>query len=239
MGAPLTETAIEKIRSLIVNGDLPPGARLPPEQELAKALGSSRNTTREAVRALVTARVLDVRRGDGTYVTSLRPELLLEGIGFAVELMQDENALELLEVRKALEPAATELAAIRIVDAGLARVRHHLALMLDAAGDAEKLVEHDADFHAAVAAAAGNPTMASMLRGISTRTMRGRVWRGILEEDASMRTIAEHESIYGALVVHDAPLARAAALVHVSTTEQFMRRVLAERRDLAREPWSP
>ena len=56
-----------------------------PRQELATLLGASRNTVREAVRALVTARVLDVRRGDGTYVTSLRPELLLEGIAFAAE----------------------------------------------------------------------------------------------------------------------------------------------------------
>ena len=226
MGAPLTEMAIDKIRGLIINGDLPPGARLPPEQELANQLGSSRNTTREAVRALVTARVLDVRRGDGTYVTSLRPELLLEGIGFAVELMQDESALELVEVRKALEPAVTELAAERIDEAGLALLRHHLSLMRAAESDTERLVAHDQDFHDTVATAARNPTMASMLRGISSRSLRARVWRGILEEDAGMRTVAEHEAIYAALVAGDAAVARAAALVHVATTERFLRRVL-------------
>ena len=227
--AELTEMAIDKIRALIIRGELPPGARLPPEQELASQLGSSRNTTREAVRALVTARVLDVRRGDGTYVTSLRPELLLEGIAFAVELMRDENALELTELRKALEPAATELAARRIDEAGLAQVRHHLRLMRDSAGDVEKLVTHDADFHAAVATATGNPAMASVLRGISSRTMRGRVWHGILEEDAIQRTVAQHEMIYDALVARDPALAHAAALVHVSTTESFVRRVLGHR----------
>jgi GntR family transcriptional regulator, transcriptional repressor for pyruvate dehydrogenase complex len=218
--------AIDKIRSLITSGGLPPGARLPPEQELANQLGSSRNTTREAVRALVTARVLDVRRGDGTYVTSLRPELLLEGIGFAVEFMHDENALELIEVRKALEPAATELAAHRIDGAGLALVKQQLVLMHGSA-EVEELVTHDADFHLAVAAAAGNSTMASMLRGISSRTMRARVWHGILEEDAIHRTIAEHETIYSALASRDSALARAAALVHVSTTESFVRRLVA------------
>ena len=225
MAAPLTEMAIDKIRSMITSGDLPPGARLPPEQELASQLGSSRNTTREAVRALVTARVLDVRRGDGTYVTSLRPELLLEGIGFAVELMHDENGLELIEVRKALEPAATELAAQRIGEAGLARVERHLMLMRESA-EVEELVTHDADFHIAVAEAAGNSTMASMLRGISSRTIRARVWHGILEEGATQRTIAEHEMIYRALVSGDIGLARAAALVHVSTTESFVRRLV-------------
>ena len=94
---------------MIASGRLLPGARLPAESELAGELGASRNTVREAVRALVTARVLDVRRGDGTYVTSLRPELLLEGVAAAVELMQEGFSLELIAVRRILEPPATAL----------------------------------------------------------------------------------------------------------------------------------
>src|SRR5437763_362074 len=64
----LTDEAIAQIRSLIQSGALPPGSRLPPEPQLAAELGCSRNSMREAVKALETARVLDVRRGDGTYV---------------------------------------------------------------------------------------------------------------------------------------------------------------------------
>jgi len=100
MAAPLTEAAIEQMRRLIADGTLLPGQKLPPEAELAESLGTSRSTVREAVRALVTARVLDVRRGDGTYVTSLRPELLLAGIGAAADLLQHEFTLELLQVRR-------------------------------------------------------------------------------------------------------------------------------------------
>ena len=69
----------------------------------------------------MTARVLDVRRGDGTYVTSLRPELLLAGIGAAADLLQDGFTLELVEVRRILEPAATAMAATRITDDTLDR----------------------------------------------------------------------------------------------------------------------
>ena len=94
-------------RRSIQSGELPPGSRLPPEQQLAAELGLSRNIMREAVKALVVARVLDVRRGDGTYVTSLEPRLLLEGLGFAVELLQGDTLLELIEVRRLFEPAAT------------------------------------------------------------------------------------------------------------------------------------
>src|SRR3954463_16379724 len=151
MAAPLTEAAIEQVRDLISTGQLSSGERLPPEAELAELLGTSRNTVREAVRALVTARVLDVRRGDGTFVTSLRPELLLEGIGAAVELMQEGFSLELIAVRRILEPAATSLAADRIDDATLAELGGCLDRMREARSEAER-IEHDADFHRLVAA---------------------------------------------------------------------------------------
>lgn len=68
--------AIDRLRDLIQRGELLPGQRLPPEGELSM-LGVSRNSLREAVRALIQANVLDVRRGNGTYVTSLEPQLLL------------------------------------------------------------------------------------------------------------------------------------------------------------------
>src|SRR6266508_3997944 len=134
LAAPRTEDAITRIRDLIAAGRLAAGSRLPPEHELAAQLGLSRNTVREAVRALVTARVLDVRRGDGTYVTSLTPELLLEGIGFAVDLMQDDTWLEVLEVRRYLEPAAVALAATRIDQTALRALEECLERMRGADG---------------------------------------------------------------------------------------------------------
>jgi GntR family transcriptional repressor for pyruvate dehydrogenase complex len=82
----LTDKAIAPLRELIQSGELPPGGKLPPEQQLAAELGLSRNLTREAVKALVVPRVLEIRQGDGTYVTSLEPHLLLEGLGAAVEM---------------------------------------------------------------------------------------------------------------------------------------------------------
>jgi GntR family transcriptional repressor for pyruvate dehydrogenase complex len=76
----VTDEAIEKIKGMIVSGSLRPGDRLPKESELAAELGLSRNSLREAVRALSLIRILDVRQGDGTYVTSLDPQLLLEAL---------------------------------------------------------------------------------------------------------------------------------------------------------------
>ena len=226
MAAPRTELGIAKIRDLIMSGQLTPGSRLPAEHELANQLGLSRNTAREAVRALVTARVLDVRRGDGTYVTSLKPDLLLKGVGFAVDLMQDDHWLEVLEVRRYLEPAAVALAATRIDPPALRALDACLARMREADG-LEQLVGYDAEFHQRVAAAAGNQTLAAMLDGLSSKTLRARVWRGIIDGEAAEQTVAQHTDIYAALRAGDPNLAQAAAVVHVLTTETWFRRVLA------------
>lgn len=219
----LTDKAIDRIRDLIQSGELPPGSKLPPEQQLAAGLGLSRNLMREAVKALVVARVLEIRRGDGTYVTSLAPEVLLGGIASAVELLRGDTLLELTEVRRLFEPVATGLAATRISASELAVVEGHLDAMRAARDDVELLNEHDAAFHRAVVAATGNATLTTLLEGISGRTVRARVWRGLVDDDAASRTLAEHEAIYTALVDRDAALAQAAALVHITTTERWLR----------------
>jgi GntR family transcriptional repressor for pyruvate dehydrogenase complex len=227
VAAPLTEGAIQQLREMIVTGTLAPGSRLPAEAELATLLGASRNTVREAVRALVTARVLDVRRGDGTYVTSLRPELLLGGFGAAVELMQEGFSLELIGVRRILEPAATALAAGRIDEATVASLRASLDRMREASSEDER-IRHDAEFHMTVAAASGNATLASMLNAVSSRTMRVRAWRGLIEEGAGARTVTQHEDILNALVARDPDRAEATALVHVATTEAWFRQAVGQ-----------
>jgi GntR family transcriptional regulator, transcriptional repressor for pyruvate dehydrogenase complex len=223
----LTDKAISRIRELILSGELPPGSRLPPEQQLASELGLSRNLTREAVKALVVARVLDIRRGDGTYVTSLEPAVLLEGLGSAMELLQGDTQLELAEVRRLFEPVATGVAAARITAEELAVVERHLAAMRAAKDDVELLNQHDAAFHRAVVAATGNQTLASLLEGISHRTVRARVWRGMVDDAVADLTVAEHQAIYDALAAGDAALAQAAALLHISTTEKWFRDHLA------------
>lgn len=225
MGAPLTEAAIARIRDLISSGQLRPGDRLPPEQQLSEDLGLSRSSTREAVRALVTSRVLDVRRGDGTYVTSLSPQHLLEGIGFAMELTQEESLVELAEARRVLEAQVTALAARRASAEDLEAVAGHLGAMR-AAEDPEEFVEHDAAFHAAIARASGNGTLATMLVGISSVTLRARVFRGAVNRNAKEHTLAEHQAILDALRARDVELARSCATVHVAGTEAWLRSVL-------------
>lgn len=221
----VTDEAIEKIKEMIVSGALRPGDRLPKESELAAGLGLSRNSLREAVRALSLIRILDVRQGDGTYVTSLDPQLLLEALSFVVDFHRDDTVLEFLAVRRILEPAATAMAAVRIPSEDL----DTLEGKLDALGrqpSVEELVASDLEFHRGIVQGSGNSVLCSLLDGLSGPTTRARVWRGLTQEDAVSRTLHEHRAILAALRDRDAEAARSWATVHVASVEQWLRSTL-------------
>jgi len=218
----VTDHAIDKIRERIVSGAWGAGDRLPKESELAAELGISRNSLREAVRALSQLRVLEVRQGDGTYVSSLEPDLLLESTGFISHLLLGETEIELYEVRRILEAAAASLASGRID----AQEKVDLGQSLDrmrAAQSVEELVEADVAFHAIIARAAGNTVLTSFLASLSTRTMRIRLWHGRTADDALDETREEHRRIYEAIIAGDPELARAAATAHIASGERWLR----------------
>jgi DNA-binding FadR family transcriptional regulator len=217
----VTDDAIDKIRERIVSGVWRPGDRLPKESELAAELGLSRNSLREAVRALSQLRVLEVRQGDGTYVSSLEPDLLLESTGFVSHLLLGETAVALYEVRRILEAAAA-----RIDDQEKIELGHSLDLMR-AAKTVEELVDADVAFHAVIARAAGNPVLTSLLASLATRTLRVRLWHGRAADDALDVTREEHRRIFEAIMQGDPELARAAASAHIASGERWLREQLA------------
>lgn len=223
----VTDEAIARITGEISRGRWRPGDRLPREAELAAELGLSRSSLREAVRALSLVRVLDVRQGDGTYVTSLEPGLLMDSIGFVTQLLTDQTVAELYEVRRLLEPAAAALAAARIDDEQRRALAGELERM-NAASGVEELVEADAAFHRVIANAARNGVLASLLESLSTRTMSARLWRAHTEEGVLDATRAEHARIYEAVVAGDVELARIVAGAHVANSEHWLRTDLAE-----------
>lgn len=222
---PVTDEAIEKIKAMIVSGELGPGSKLPKEADLAERLGLSRNSLREAVKALSVIRVLDVRQGDGTYVTSLQPELLLDTLGFVVDFHQDDTVLEFLEVRRILEPAAAAMAARVMPDEDIAALREVLD---DLAEDAslEELIANDFAFHRAIAVGSGNTVLCSLIEGLSGPTARARTWRGVTEEGAVERTRQQHRAIFEAIAGRRPDLAHSWATVHVAGVEQWLRDTL-------------
>lgn len=221
----VTDEAIGRIRQMIVSGALHPGDRLPPEAELATSLGLSRTSLREAVRALSFLNVLDARQGDGTFVSDLGPGLLLDALELAVDLQRGDALLDILRVRRILEPAAAGLAATRITSAQVAELR--AMKPVGPTRDVGHLVDTDLAFHRAIALAGGNGVLVSLLDGLAGPTMRLRVWRGLSEAGSTDRTLVEHTAIVDALAAGDADLAHAASTVHIAGVQEWMASALA------------
>lgn len=177
------------------------------------------------------AGVLEVRRGDGTFVTDLRPDRLVDAIGSYLELAHDTGLDEILECRKVLEPGATALAATRIEAPALAALLERIERMRTM-HDPEELVREDLAFHADIVAAAGNRTLQSLVSSVTQRTARARIWRALVKSDVLSWTHQQHMDIYTALRQRDSLGAFAAASRHVTDVETWVR----ERLDAVRGP---
>ncbi len=224
----VTDEAITKIKEMIVSGDLRPGDRLPREADLADRLGLSRNSLREAVKALSLIHVLDVRQGDGTYVTSLQPSLLMGAMEFVVDFHQDDTVLQFLEVRRIIEPAATAMAALRMSDEDIVALRAQLAAIAEAPS-IDDLVAADMEFHRTIANGSGNPVIGSLLDSLTGPTQRARVWRGLTQTDAVERTMAEHHAIVDAIAAREPDVARSWSTVHIAGIELWLRKALGRK----------
>jgi GntR family transcriptional regulator, transcriptional repressor for pyruvate dehydrogenase complex len=225
-----TDQAIAKIKELISSGEFTAGARLPTERELTQRFGVSRSSLREAVRALALVGVLESRVGDGTYVTTLEPDLLLTGVGFVSDLMGAGSLLEIHEIRRILEPAATRLATARLAAGDFDRLQDCLRRMETADGVAA-FIEADTAFHRVILEACGNAALASLIQNLSSSTARARMWQSVVEQGAVEATIATHWHIYRALLARDEDMAAAADMMHLAIAEEWLRRFVDERGD--------
>lgn len=220
----VTSNAIDSIRAMIRSGELTPGERLPPEQELADRLGVSRGSLREAVRALSQINVLDVRRGDGTYVTSLAPSELLSGMVFALELVQAKDLDEVVEVRQLLLPPAAALAAQRVTADQLARM-HELVELLERASDPDEIAHLHEQFGSLVYEATGNETLNSILRALQLRSENVR--RAWLSAEPTRRDIAltHQRMLLDALERGDSDMAQSISVVQVERRRRWIERL--------------
>lgn len=222
----LTDDAVDGIRQMIITGELAPGDKLPAEKELAARLGLSRNSLREAVRALTLMRVLHTRRGDGTYVTSLDPELLLGTMHMVVDLHHDSTVRHFLEVRRLLEPEAAAKAALSISSDELAELDRLLdqgeKLVSGRDPDRQLTAENGQAFHRVIARASRNPVLATIVETISGKTLRPHAWCGVTDRSDLHLTLSEHRAIYEALAAGDTYRARIRAAAHVAGIEDAM-----------------
>jgi DNA-binding FadR family transcriptional regulator len=141
--------------------------------------------------------------------------------------MQDRTLVELAEVRRLLEPAATALAAVRIDDAQVAAIQAALDRMKKAS-TTEELIGEDVEFHRLVMRASGNATLESLIDALANRTTKARIWRAISGGGVKAWTLEQHSLIVEALANRDPALAAASATVLVARSEHWVRHLVDE-----------
>jgi GntR family transcriptional repressor for pyruvate dehydrogenase complex len=225
----VAEAISAEILDLLRQKQLKPGDKLPPERELAEILGVSRPSLREALRALSIMKVVEVRQGDGTYVSALKTEDLVEHLEF-VFMLDDSTTLQLFEARKIVETGNASLAAERISDEELAALHACLEHSEQSVDDPEAFMQADIELHEIITRAARNPMLERFMASIRT------LGRASRHRTSHMRKVREkvvghHRQIVVALERHDPQATGAAMLQHLEFVEQMYRELVAGEQD--------
>jgi GntR family transcriptional repressor for pyruvate dehydrogenase complex len=220
----LPEEIANRLLEQIRAQQLRPGDKLPAERNLARMMEVSRPVLREALRALALMRVVDIRQGDGTYITSLEPKQLISHLDFVFS--KDSVALvQLLEARRVLEVGNVRLAAARVTDQELAGLADLVDSMMGCVDDPQRFSELDIAMHTAVCAAADNFLLLQFMNIISAL---GRVSRERTGGQQAVREAAldDHRHILEALRRRDPDAAERAMRSHLDHVDAGLRSAL-------------
>jgi GntR family transcriptional regulator, transcriptional repressor for pyruvate dehydrogenase complex len=217
----VSEEIVQEILSMIQDGRLNPGDKLPSERQLAVNLNVSRPSLREAMRALSAMNVVDIIHGDGVYVTTLEPERLFQHFEFVFSL-DDSTFLQLFEARKIVEVGFAELAAANVQDTEIEQLENLVAQSEESVDDPDMFLQIDAELHEKIAEIAHNPILQRLMAGVSqlSRASRRRTAElpGVREE-----TIGDHRAIVAAIAARDTEAARLAMLRHLERLQSRLK----------------
>lgn len=235
----LTREIAERIADEIATARLPPGAKLPTEQEMVEAMGVSRTVVREAVAALRARGLVVTRQGAGAFVAldaDRQPfQLSFDGLPSIAEV------LDVMELRASVEVEAAGLAAER----GSAAARREVAAALEAIDAAlsrgESAIAEDFAFHRAIAAATGNAQFGHFLEYLGRFIIPRQSIRVAAHRPEGQRAYLEtfqreHGAISAAIAARDPQAARDAMRQHLTNSQERYRRLAAEAKELSNPP---
>lgn len=209
---PLHEEVVDRLRDMIVEGEIDPGARLQ-EIDLGQALGVSRTPIREALKLLATEGLVELLPGRGARVSRQTPEAVME----------------LFEVISGLERLAAELAAVRMTARDLERMQklHDRMAAHFAAGERHDYFQINHQIHLSIVAAAKNATLAATHAALMVRARWGR-YTALASGERWAEAMAEHNALMTAFAARDAARAGAILFLHDQKTGETTRAVLED-----------
>ncbi|MFM1653565.1 FadR/GntR family transcriptional regulator [Brevibacillus sp. B_LB10_24] len=218
----ISDIVSEKIEQWIVSGKVQPGDKLPSVRELCEAFDVGRSAIRDAITTLKGKGLVDVKRGEGTYVCHYNySQLFYESI-----LLNRNDVIKIYNVRKILEAGIAESAAVDRQPEHLAKMKHAIESMKSA--NSIEGWEADYEFHLSIAEATQNEILVQLMEIISSTTKKAIMdCHRIIFSDSrlSQNILTQHENIYKAIEEGDSTAARQRMLEHLTYVESLLNQV--------------
>ena len=224
--APIKSTRIyqeivRQVKSMIAEGRLKSGDQLPPERDLAEKFVVSRTSVREALRALESLGLVEIRPGEGTFVREVSVESLIEPLAL-VMLSQREALGELFEARQLIEPALAALAARRATPEDVHEMEKILEAQAKEVAAGRTGLEQDAQFHAAIGAAAHNRAITRIAHAVMDLLRQSRE-ESLNRPGRPDRSHNDHRRLLAAIRSRDEAAAHQAMVDHLRAVEALVR----------------
>ena len=211
------EEIVRQVKQMITEGRLKSGDQLPPERDLAEKFVVSRTSVREALRALESLGLIEIRPGEGTFVREVSIDALVGPLALLLTSHR-EAIVELFEARRLLEPALAALAAARATRDEIQEMERILEEQAKEIAAGKTGLAQDAAFHTAIGAAAHNRAITRIAHAIMDLLTQSR------EESLNIpgrptRSHEDHRRVLAAIGRRDADGARKAMLDHIEAVE--------------------
>lgn len=211
---------VRQIRGLIADGQLKSGDRLPPERDLAERFRVSRTSVREALRALESTGLVEIRAGEGAFVRGISVESLVEPLALVI-LTQREAIADLYEARRLLEPPIAALAARRASPDEVQELERILDEQAREVEAGRTGLAQDAAFHTAIAHSAHNRAISRIVTTLMDLLAQTRE-ESLHTPGRPERSHQDHRRILAALQARDEEAAQHAMLDHVVAVERLV-----------------
>ena len=196
----VVQQVIDRLTYAMIYKELRPGDKLPTEMELAASFGVGRNSIREAIKILVSFGVLEIRRPEGTFVSSGFSDKMINPLLYGIILNQSDSLDNLKELREWIDYGILELAMEKAEPEDLFQLEEQLDKLLAEidGGDVHKVFIADDEFHEAISTAAHNSLLGQIAKLVRTLTseLRMNTIRNMLEKNKGHELKKAHEDLF-------------------------------------------
>ena len=212
----VTSAIMEEFVRILIKGEVKPGDKIPPEQELVKMLGAGRSSVREVLSALELIGIIERRVGDGTYITD---NINSKAFSLIMTIVA-QNTSVLFEARKGIEVGLASLAAEKATPTDIQKLNAYLLQMKETINDKEVFVNIDLNYHLHLTTMCGNSFLQNMMIPLSTFL---NAWREKSARSKAAREMAIdcHTKILAKIEERDPIGASAAMFDHLNKIQEF------------------